>query len=136
MAKHLKASDVAAIVNVLHGWKRARLTWDELCDEVKCLVGKRPTRQSLNHHPEIVSAFTSKKAELKVAGPKLRTPSSLAFAAQRIHNLESQVKDLQRRNSLLLEYLTLLQYNAYKNGLTEEVITAPLPSIDRDRSEA
>ncbi|UFH30046.1 MULTISPECIES: hypothetical protein [Pseudomonas] len=135
MAKHLTASDVAAIVNVLHGWTRDRLTWDELCSEVKGLVGKRPTRQSLNHHPEIVSAFASKKAELKVAVPKLKAPSSLGFAAQRIHNLESQVKELKLRNSLLLEYLTLLQYNAYKNGLTEEMIRAPLPSIDRDRSE-
>lgn len=135
MAKHLTASDVAAIVNVLHGWKRDRLTWDDLCSEVKSVVGKRPTRQSLNHHAEIVNAFTSKKAELKVAAPKLRVPSSLGFAAQRIHNLESQVKELQLRNSLLLEYLTLLQYNAYKNGLTEEMIRAPLPTIDRERSE-
>lgn len=134
MAKHLKNSDIRAILNTIYGWSYEKLTWDALCVEVSDLVGKKPTRQSLYSHKEVVSAFSAKKSELKLSTPRLPRPSSLAHASQRIKNLESQINDLEQQNSRLLEYLTILQYNAYKQGMTEAALTCPLPVIDRNRT--
>ncbi|WP_460151839.1 hypothetical protein [Pseudomonas sp. S2_B07] len=135
MAKHLTKFDVAAIVNIIYGWEDAKITWEEVCDAVAGVVGKRPTRQSLNGHTEIVNAYTAKKAKLKNSEPLIAKPSSLTVAASRIRNLESKISDLQLQNSALLEYLTLLQYNAYKKGMTEGELTIPLPKIDRERTK-
>lgn len=135
MAKHLSKQNIAAIVNIIYGWNGASLRWDDICDAVVDVVGKRPTRQSLNGHKEIVNAYTAKKIKLRIAENSFAKPSSLSIAASRIKNLESKVADLQAQNSALLEYLTLLQYNAYKRGLTEGDLIIPLPKIDRERTE-
>lgn len=135
MAIHLSRSDVAAIVNVIYGWDDAKITWEGICDAVIDVVGRRPTRQSLYGHREIVSAYKARKSGLKKAEPSIAKPSSLTVAASRIRNLESKLADVQLQNSALLEYLTLLQYNAYKRGMTEGELTMPLPQIDRERTE-
>ncbi|MFJ2456718.1 hypothetical protein ACIOWK_34355 [Pseudomonas protegens] len=134
MAKHLTRAHVAAIVNIIYGWETSLITWEGICDAVVSVVGKRPTRQSLNGHKEIVAAYTSKKAAIRTFEPVMAKPSSLSAAASRIRNLESKIADLQMQNSVLLEYLTLLQYNAYKRGMTEGELTIPLPKIDRERT--
>lgn len=135
MAKHLSKFDVAAIINIIYGWDGAKITWEGICDAASEVVGKRPTRQSLNQHDEIVNAYSAKKTKLKVSGPLVAKPSSLTVAASRIRNLESKISDLQLQNAALLEYLTLLQYNAYKRGMTEGELTIPLPKIDRERTQ-
>ncbi|MNC73583.1 hypothetical protein D3C75_1248060 [compost metagenome] len=89
----------------------------------------------MNAHKEIANAYVAKKTKLKIAEPLIAKPSSLTVAANRIKNLESKVADLQLQNSALLEYLTLLQYNAYKKGLTEGELTIPLPKVDRERTQ-
>lgn len=134
MAKHLSKSDVAAIVNIIYGWESASITWERICESAADVVGKRPSRQSLNGFREIVSAYAAMKNKLKIAEPVFSKPSSLAIAAGRIRNLENRIADLQLQNSALLEYFTLLQYNAYKRGLTEGDLTIPLPKIDRERT--
>lgn len=135
MAKHLSKFDVGAIVNIIYGWDGDKITWEGVCDAALSVVGKRPTRQSLNTHKEIVGAYTAQKAKLKVSKPSIAKPSSLTVAASRIRHLESKISDLQLQNSALLEYLTLLQYNAYKKGMTESELTIPLPKIDRERTQ-
>jgi hypothetical protein len=32
LAKHLTTRDVAAIVDLIHGWDGTKLTWDAICD--------------------------------------------------------------------------------------------------------
>lgn len=135
MAKHLSKPDVSAIINVIHGWDDGRITWEGICDAVADMIGKRPTRQSLCGHRDIVSAYKARKSGLKKSEPVLAKPSSLTLAANRIRNLESKLADLQFQNAALLEYLTLLQYNAYKRGMTEGELTMPLPQIDRERTQ-
>lgn len=135
MAKHLSTFDVAAIVNIIYGWEGAQMTWEGICNAAAEVVGKRPTRQSLNGHKEIVNAYVAKKTKLKTSEPLIAKPSSLTVAASRIRNLENKIADLQQQNSALLEYLTLLQYNAYKRGVTEGELTIPLPKIDRERTQ-
>lgn len=135
LAKHLTADDVTAIINIIDGWRDEKITWEELCEASSAIVGKTPTRQSLNGNKAIKEAYLAKKKGLKVHGPRTAMPSSLAAGADRIARLQTENDRLKDKNSALLEQFVIWQYNAYKYGLKEHQINEPLPRIDRERTE-
>ena len=135
MAKHLDKNDIQAIVNLIRGWQADKLTWPAICEAAEPLVGKRPTRQSLNAHGVITSAYKSKKDALKGKGPKKPRPASLNAAAARIANLEAELDEVKEQNRRYKQQFAIWQYNAYKYGMKEHQLNAPLPKIDRERSD-
>ena len=135
MAKHLKQADVDAIVDIIRGWPTEKLTWEGICETAAKVIGKTPTRQTLNAHASIKDAYAAKKSGLKVHGPRTAMPSSLAVAAQRIARLQTENDELRMKNDALLEQFVKWQYNAYKHGLKEQQLNADLPRIDRERTE-
>jgi hypothetical protein len=134
VARHLTKADVAVIVELIDGWSEDKFTWDLLCEACEPIVGKRPVRQSLQAHGHIKDAYTAKKKGLK-NGVRKPLPANLKAAAERISNLESKVLRLTLANNALMEQFVVWQYNAYKYGVTEERLNAPLPVIDRERTE-
>lgn len=134
MAKHLTARDIELLVGLIDGWND-KLTWDALCDEAANLIGTKPTRQTLNAHPAVKSAFSDKKTQLKTGLKPTKRPQSLAIAEQRINRLESENQRLKAENDRLLERFIRWQYNAQKRGLSHAVLDEPLPKIDRDSAE-
>lgn len=134
MAKHLTLKDISTIINLIDS-AQEKLTWDGLCDSAEPLIGTRPTRQTLNAHERIKTAFSLKKEQLKGGFQTSKRPASLAIAEQRIKRLESENDRLKRENGLLLQRFVTWQYNAYKHGMTPAKLDAPLPAIDRDSSE-
>lgn len=135
MAKHLKQADVDAIVDIIRGWPTEKLTWEGICEAAAKVIGKTPTRQTLNAHTSIKDAYAAKKSGLKVHGPRTAMPSSLAVAAQRIARLQTENDELRMKNDAFLEQFVKWQYNAYKHGLKEQQLNADLPRIDRERTE-
>lgn len=135
MAKHLKQADIDAIVDIIRGWPNDKISWEGICEASAKIIGKSPTRQTLNAHAAIKDAYTAKKNGLKVHGPRTAMPSSLAVAAQRIARLQTENDELRMRNDALLEQFAKWQYNAYKHGLKERQLNAELPRIDRERTE-
>ncbi|HBP5562396.1 hypothetical protein ACEOSC_23850 [Pseudomonas aeruginosa] len=134
MAKHLTTRDIELLVGLIDGWD-GKLTWDALCNEAEGLIGTRPTRQTLNAHARIKSAFGDKKTQQKAGFKPTKRPESLAIAEQRIHRLENENHRLKAENNRLLERFVRWQYNAQKRGLSQAVLDAPLPEIDRDSAE-
>lgn len=135
MAKHLTVKDVKVIVEYINSLDQAALTWDAICDGVKVLIGKRPTRQSLCKHLAIASAYKSRKISERTTAASLAKPSSLAIAAQRIRRLEAELAEQKESNRRLVEHFLIVQYNAYKHGLKEDQLMVPLPPIDRERTD-
>jgi hypothetical protein len=135
LAKHLKQADVEAIVDIVRGWSTEKLTWDGICEAAARVIGKTPTRQTLNAHAAIKDAYAAKKNGLKVHGPRTAMPSSLAVAAQRIARLQTENDELRIKNDALLEQFVRWQYNTYKHGLNEQQLNADLPRIDRERTD-
>lgn len=135
LAKHLTEANVTAVVNVLHGWKAGKLTWEALCEAVQPLIGKKPTRQSLSSRRAIAVAFSETKKRLKDVLPKERRPASLKIAAARIEKLERELVEVKEINRAYKQQFLVWQYNAYKHGLKEHQLNAPLPKIDRERSD-
>lgn len=134
MAKHLRPSDVTAIVNMIDGWPKDKLTWNDICEAALKIIGSTPTRQTLNAHALIKAAYEARKSGLKVSAPKTAMPSSLAVAAQRISRLQIENESLRAKNDALLEQFVKWQYNAYKHGVKEHQLNADLPRIDRERT--
>lgn len=135
MAKHLSRQDIAAIVNLIRGWEETKLTWSAICEEAEPLIGKLPTRQSLNAHEAITTAYQTKKDSLKGKAPKKPRPASLNAAASRIANLEAELAEVKEQNRRYKQMFTIWQYNAYKKGVNESQLNMPLPKIDRERSD-
>ena len=135
MAKHLKPAHVDAIVDVIVGWRREKLTWEAIIVEAAKVIGFSPSRQTLNAHYAIKEAYSAKKKGLVVHGPRTSTPSSLAVAAQRIARLQSENDKLAGINKNLLEQVAKWQYNAYKHGMKEHQLNQDLPEINRERTE-
>jgi hypothetical protein len=135
LAKHLTQVDVEAILSIIYAWKDEKITWEGICDASAPVIGKNPTRQSLNANKLIKEAYTSKKSTLKVQGPVTSKPSSITMATDRIARMQSEIESLKRKNSALLEQFVIWQYNAYKYGMKEHQLNEPLPRIDRERTE-
>lgn len=135
LAKHLTKADVEAIIDIIQGWGDSKLTWEAICQSASEVVGKKPTRQSLNSNEPIREAYEVKKKGLKIHGPRVATPSSLKVAAERIAKQQSEIDTLKAKNSALLEQFVKWQYNAYKYGLKEHQLNETLPRIDRERTD-
>lgn len=134
MAKHLKDRDIKLAVSLIDAWD-GKLTWDTLCDEIGGLIGTRPTRQTLNSHAPIKSAFVAKKIQQRTGLQPTKRPQSLAIAEQRINRLEGENQRLKHENERLIERFIRWQYNAQKRGISQAVLDSRLPEIDRDSAE-
>lgn len=129
MAKHLTEREIEAIAELIRNWSKPKITWQAICDAVESLIGRRITRQALNSHEEIVTAY---KAVKKGIGKQTTNrPSSLKVASERISRLEREVARLKEENRLLRERFAIWQYNAYKHGLKEHQLNEQLPQINR-----
>lgn len=135
LAKHLTGRDVEAIVDIIRGWRNHKLTWQRICESAAGVIGGKITRQTLNAHQEIKTAYTAKKAGLEVHGPTKPLPSSLTVAAQQIARLQSKSNEQGTQIAGFLELFAKLQYNAYKYGLTEHQLYEELPRINRERTD-
>lgn len=135
MAKHLSPLDVKSIINIIEGWSDQKMTWDLICDAASSVVGKRPTRQSLNTIRAIKIAYEVKKRGIEHKGISVARPSSLKIATTRISKLHNEVETLKAINSSLLEQFVLWSYNSHKYGVKEHQLNEPLPKIDRERTD-
>ena len=132
MARHLSSRNCEAIVDIIDGWPaETKLTWQRLIDQIGNRLGIHPTRQTLNRHADIKHAYQCRKNN---------TPQVQLSPSERI--LREQVEQLTAKNSrfsaqvnLFRQMFALWQYNAHKRGVTHEMLSEPLPRIDRDRSD-
>lgn len=135
LAKHLTKTDVSTVINIIHGWDNDKLTWEDICQSASKVVGKKPTRQSLNSNALIKQAYELKKSGLKINGVSTPSPSSLKVAAARLKKQQNEIKSLKAINSVLLEQFVRWQYNSYKYGLKDHQLNEPMPRIDRERTD-
>jgi hypothetical protein len=134
MAKHLSDRNIHDIIELLDGW-REPLTWQALQDAVKGLTGQGYTRQALNSHERIRTAFAIRKNLMKDR-PTTPTGSSEEMRAmqERIARLEGERARIAVENDRLLGQFATWAYNASIHGLNKEALNRPLPTTDRDRT--
>lgn len=134
-ARNLDDHDIERIVCVLDGWS-GKLSWDLLIESIEKRLGVRYTRQALDKHARIKSAYQATKARLsKVPGSGLYQKLSTAEVGaltERLKRLEAENARLKVENESLLEQFVTWAYNAYLKGMTKESLSTPLPRVDRE----
>jgi hypothetical protein len=134
MGRHLTDKNIRDIVELLDGW-RELLTWQTLQDAVKGLTGQSYTRQALNSHERIRTAFAVRKGILKDRpSPPTGSTEEMRALQERIARLEGERARLSVENERLLGQFMVWAYNSSIQGLSKETLNKPLPQTDRDRS--
>ena len=124
MAKHLNRSEIKAIKNIILTWD-GKITWSDLCESVYKNLNRTITRQSLSAHDEVVEAYRIKKSLSNLKKSGLKKPANLTIAAQQIINLKAENEMLKKQNNRYKEQFSYWQYNAYRHGLTMELLNRP-----------
>lgn len=134
-ARNLDDHAIERIVGVLDGWS-GKLSWDLLIEAIEKRLGVRYTRQALDKHARIKSAYQSTKTRLsKAPGSELHQKLStveVGALTERLKRLEAENARLKVENESLLEQFVTWAYNAYLKGMTKEYLSTPLPRVDRE----
>jgi hypothetical protein len=134
----LDQADLSTIVGMIETWNGA-LTWEALVERVELAVGRPFTRQALDGHASIKLAFQARKERLRNIRASLRAgrapdgdvPAEMTVLLQRAEALQGRVDTLEALiRAYEAKFVTWL-HNARGRGISEEVLNAPLPPIDR-----
>ena len=136
MARHLSSRDLKAIIEIMDGWpSETRLTWQRLIDRIHDRLGIRPTRQTLDRHPDIKHAYQCRKDRT----PQVQPSPSERILREQAERLTAEISRLHDQLNLFRQMFVQWMYNLYKEGFTEEMLnrtqSEPLPRIYRDRSD-
>ena len=133
MASHLSTPQIDEIVRLLDGWPSGtKLTWDALLRLVVSRLRIRPTRQTLARHERVLIAFRSRKAALR---NPVDVSSEDRVLVHSVRSLRAETDRLRAELASCRERLARWQYNAYKHGLKRRDLDAPVPHVDRGRTD-
>ena len=137
-SRNITDSDIMTIVQILEGWGDSKLTWDAFTAEVNERLFSQYTRQTLSRYQLVSDAFaTAKKAkECQGAKTQRRGGSVMKKASdERVALLESKLKHQKKAYDSLACQMATVIHNASLAGLTEQMLTRPMPNVDRDWTE-
>lgn len=136
-APDLTAERIAVVLETLDVWK-GKLTWELLLDAVQASSGHRYSRFTFAEYPEIANAFSFKKDRLRGTLPREREKprdEHVRAALAQAERYKEKAERLGAENQLLLEQFVTWATNAERKGVTLDMLNAPLPKPDRDRSK-
>lgn len=126
--RHLTESDVLRICTLVATWPLPTITWDALTHEVKLRLGVLWSRQALQKHPSIRSAFQQKKRS-----PVRQRMKDLELAA--LQRLRNRIQELEATLGRYEERFACHIFNARRGGLSLQDLEAPLPRVGRGQSD-
>ena len=125
--------DILAVCQIIDGWSYdSTLTWNSLIQAIEKRLLKSWSRQALDRHDRIKSAFNLKKESLRKGSPvanEEKLPADTRKALETINRLRSENERLTKENNDLMDMFRVWSYNANAKGLTEDVLNMPLPPI-------
>ncbi len=136
-APDITQEHIATVLDLLDTW-RGKLTWDSLLDKLEEVWGYRYSRFTLASYTEVANAFAHRKESLRGTLPTSRgTPSDerVRAAVEQAERYKAKAERLRAENDLLLERFVTWAHNAERKGVTMDILNAPLPKPDRDRSK-
>lgn len=136
-APDLTEERIQAVLHTLDGWK-GKLTWDLLIEAVANTTGITYSRFTFAEYPRIANAFAARKAVLRNAAegqPFSPRDKRVAAALEQAERHRAKAERLEQENQLLLEQFVTWAVNAERKGVTMDMLNAPLPKPNRDRSK-
>ena len=89
------------------------------------------SRQTLDRHTDIKHAYQCRKTDTPPAQP---SPSERILREQ-VQKLTTENTRLSRQVELFREMFVVWEYNAHKRNITYDMLSEPLPRIDRGKSD-
>ncbi len=135
-APDLTDERIAIVLELLDEW-RGKLTWELLLDAVEKKTGHRYSRFTFAEYPEIANAFTFKKNTLRGSLSRERSApkdEQIRAVLAQVDRYRQKAERLQAENQLLVEQFVTWAINAERKGVTMDMLNAPLPKPNRDRS--
>lgn len=136
-APDLTRERIDQLLEMLDTWK-GKLTWELLIDAFEASSGHRYSRFTFAEYEEITTAFVFRKHALRDILPNSRgTPRDerVRAAIAQAERATAKAERLQVENNLLVEQFVTWAINAERKGVTLDMLNAPLPKPDRDRSK-
>jgi hypothetical protein len=136
-APDLTPERIEQIVDMIDVWK-GKLTWDLLLVAYEAASGHLYSRFTLAEYAEITTAFSLRKEALRGTLPHSRgTPRDerVRAALAQAERATAKAERLQVENNLLVEQFVTWAINAERKGVTLDMLNAPLPKPERDRSK-
>lgn len=136
-APDLTRERIEQILETLDTWK-GKLTWELLIDAFEVSSGYRYSRFTFAEYEEITTAFGLRKEALRGTLPNSRgTPRDerVRAAIEQAEREKAKSERLKVENNLLLEQFVTWAINAERKGVTLDMLNAPLPKPERDRSK-
>jgi hypothetical protein len=135
MARHLTDAKIASICEMVDGWDPATpLTWENLVAAVEGLLRHRYTRQALNAHERVRTAYAVRRNLLKNQPKKVPKGSNELVLQERIDRLRAENERLRTENERLLSKFVRWVYNASNAGLDEATLNKSMPPVDREQT--
>jgi len=125
------------VIDTIDAWK-GKLTWDTLIGAVEAATGHRYSRFTFAEYPQVADAFALKKDALRgtwTGEPSQPKDARVRAAIEQADRYRFKVERLESENQLLLEQFVTWAVNAERKGVTMDMLNAPLPKPDRDRSK-
>lgn len=136
-APDLTNERIATVLETLDAWK-GKLTWELLLDAVETSMGHRYSRFTFAEYPQLANAFSLKKDSLRGTLPRLRgepRDERVRAALAQADRYKAKIERLEAENQLLSEQFVTWALNAERKGVTMDMLNAPLPKPQRDRSK-
>lgn len=132
----LEGADVARVLALVASWPEdVSVTWDRLADRVEEVLRHRWTRQTLEANSEIKAAYRKQKDAGKVGCTgKQKDPAEVVYE-RRIETMRAENEKLRQTLTAYEERFALHQYNSLARGISVPELEAPLPEIDRRRTD-
>ncbi|WP_238533565.1 hypothetical protein [Burkholderia multivorans] len=124
------------MLELLDTWK-GKLTWHLLIDAVERTAGFRYSRFTFAEYPEIANAFSLRKEALRGTLPRSKgepRDERLRAALEQAERYRAKADRLEAENQLLSEQFVTWAINAERKGVTIDMLSAPLPKPNRDRT--
>lgn len=136
-APDLTPERIAQVLEMLDTWK-SKLTWELLVAAFEASSGHRYSRFTFAEYEEISTAFSLRKEALRGTLPRSRgTPRDerVRAALAQAERATAKAERLQVENDRLIEQFVTWAFNAERKGVTMDMLNAPLPKPERDRSK-
>lgn len=136
-APDLTTERINLVLEMLDIW-RGKLTWELLLDAVEESTGYRYSRFTFAEYPEIANAFSLKKDSLRGTLPRSRgepRDERVRAALAQTERYKAKAARLEAENQLLIEQFVTWAVNAERKGITMEMLNAPLPKPNRERTK-
>lgn len=139
-SKNLDDDSIKVIVAIIDGWV-GTLTWNLLILKIEVRLRNKYERQTLSAHTRILTAFQNRKISLRSSesdtvpkSPEKLSPVEVTMLSEKLSKVTAENSRLKMENDRLLEQFAVWAYNANARNLTLEILSLPLPPIDRDVS--